>query len=116
MEPGQHDTDQAEARRIAARKAVADRKAQAIRDERLVGMEEARQLARDMREQAFGQITGDVGDIENVVCAVRWLAAETRCQRVEVADRAALTQELGRAFRHEGEVEEARQRSREADQ
>lgn len=115
MEPGQHDADQAEARRIAARKAVADRKAQAIRDERLVGMEEARQLARDMREAAFGPTTGDVGDIDNVVCAVRWLAAEVRCQRIEVVDRAALNQELGRSFRQEGEVDAALQRASEGD-
>lgn len=112
------ETDQAEARRIAARKAVADRKAQTMRDGRLTSMEAARQQARDAAGNAG--TTNPIGEIGEEVHAlthtVFWLATELRALRIEVADRAALTQELGRPFRQEGEVEEALQRAGEDDQ
>lgn len=120
MEPGQHDTDAAEARRIAARKAVADRKARDMRDQRLADMEnsraDARNLIRESDSAAHSPLGEAAEELTSLTIAVRWLAAETRAQRIEVADRAALNQELGRSFRQEGEVEEALQRAHEGDQ
>lgn len=119
MEPGQHDTDAAEARRIAARKAVADRKARDMRDQRLADMEAARGEARNLKAKCEGEAAAAIGEVgeevNSLTSAVRWLAAETRAQRIEVADRAALNQELGRSFRQEGEVEDALQRAREGE-
>lgn len=110
MEPGSQDTDAAEARRIAERREAGIRKATSIRAQRLVDMEAARQLARDTRNDAFGgskHLGTDAEEVAGVADAVRWLAAEVRCQRVEVADRSALVQELGRPFRTEAEQAEA---------
>lgn len=116
---GGGDTDQGEARRIAARKIVAEREARDIRDRRLADMEQARAEARYLRDQSESAAHGPVGDaaeeIAALVTAVMWMAAETRCQRVEVADRGALNQELGRPFRLKGEQEEAEKRLAEAE-
>lgn len=104
------DSDDAEAKEISERRAAAMRKATSIRTQRLVDMEAARQLARDTRKDAFAGgrvITETPEEVSGVADAVRWLASEIRCQRIEDADRAALVQELGRPFRNEAEHAEA---------
>ncbi|HXU04353.1 MAG TPA: hypothetical protein VN903_25505 [Polyangia bacterium] len=115
----EHDTDRAEARRIEARRKVAKRKQLQVRAERLATVEAARAEARRLKGESDSAASRPLGseaeEIDALMIAVRWMAAEARASRVEVADRLALHQETGRRFRTDEEERDARERAEEED-